>query len=131
MIPAGVYVQGVVDRVARAGRVKGRAQLDIHFTSIIFPNGSVVEIPGIVNSLPGAKDRSVKGRWEGTIEQDANKGRDVARAAEIAIPAGASVGTIGGAAAGHPLEGRRLAALAQAWPRYGRGPCLRAERISI
>ena len=58
MIPAGVYVQGVVDRVARAGRVKGSAQLDMHFTSIIFPNGSVVEIPGIVNSLPGAKDRS-------------------------------------------------------------------------
>src|ERR1017187_854392 len=26
MIPSGVYVQGVVDRVARAGRVKGRSQ---------------------------------------------------------------------------------------------------------
>jgi len=37
MIPSGVYVQGVVDRVARAGRVKGRSQLDMHFTSIIFP----------------------------------------------------------------------------------------------
>jgi type IV secretion system protein VirB10 len=109
MIPAGVYVQGVVDRVARAGRVKGRAQLDIHFTSIIFPNGSVVEIPGIVNSLPGARDRSVKGD-EGTIEQDPNKGRDVARAAEIGL-GGASVGTIGGAAAGHPLEGAAIGGL--------------------
>ncbi len=57
MIPAGVYVQGVVDRVVRAGRVKGKAQLDMHFTSIIFPNGSVVEIPGVVNSLPGARNR--------------------------------------------------------------------------
>jgi type IV secretion system protein VirB10 len=55
MIPAGVYVQGVVDRVARAGRVKGRTQLDLHFISIIFPNGTVVEIPGVINSLPGAK----------------------------------------------------------------------------
>ena len=109
MIPAGVYVQGVVDRVARAGRVKGRAQLDIHFTSIIFPNGSLVEIPGIVNSLPGARDRSVKGD-EGTIEQDPNKGRDVARAAEIGL-GGASVGTIGGAAAGHPLEGAAIGGL--------------------
>src|SRR5579859_4313900 len=54
LIPAGVYVQGVVDRVERAGHVKGRAQLDMHFTSIIFPNGTVVEIPGLVNSLPGA-----------------------------------------------------------------------------
>src|SRR3954453_18641384 len=45
MIPAGVYVQGVVVRVERAGHVKGRAQLDMHFPSIIFPNGSVAEIP--------------------------------------------------------------------------------------
>src|SRR5580698_9087326 len=48
MIPNGVYVQGVVDHVERGGRVKGKAQLDMHFTSIIFPNGSVVEIPGVV-----------------------------------------------------------------------------------
>jgi len=55
MIPAGVYVQGVVDRVARAGRVKGRAQLDLHFTTIIFPNGSVVEIPGSSTAYPAPK----------------------------------------------------------------------------
>jgi type IV secretion system protein VirB10 len=109
MIPAGVYVQGVVDRVARAGRIKGRAQLDIHFTSIIFPNGTVVEVPGIVNSLPGAKDRTVKGD-EGTIEQDPNKGKDIARAAEIGL-GGAGVGTIGGAATGHPLEGAAIGGL--------------------
>jgi type IV secretion system protein VirB10 len=109
MIPAGVYVQGVVDRVQRAGRVKGRAQLDLHFTSIIFPNGSVVEIPGIINSMPGAKDRRVKGD-EGTVEQDSNKGRDVARAAEIGLE-GAGVGTIGGAATGHPLEGAAIGGL--------------------
>jgi len=109
MIPAGVYVQGVVDRVVRAGHVKGRAQLDMHFTSIIFPNGTVVEIPGIINSLPGAKDRNVKGD-EGTVEQQGNKGRDVARAAEIGLE-GAGIGTIGGAATGHPLEGAAIGGL--------------------
>ncbi len=109
MIPAGVYVQGIVDRVARAGHVKGRAQLDLHFTSIIFPNGTVVEIPGIINSLPGAKDRTVKGD-EGTVEQDGNKGRDVARAAEIGLE-GAGIGTIGGAATGHPLAGAAIGGL--------------------
>ena len=60
MIPVGVYVQGVVDRVQRPGRVKGRAQLDVHFTTMIFPNGQVVEVPGVLNSLPGSdgpKDR--------------------------------------------------------------------------
>lgn len=105
MIPAGVYVQGVVDRVQRAGRVKGRAQLDMHFTSIIFPNGSVVEIPGLVNSLPGASKQSVKDDGEGTIEQQADKARNLGKVAEVTIPAGGTVGSIGGLAGGHPLAG--------------------------
>jgi len=105
MIPAGVYVQGVVDRVERAGRVKGKAQLDMHFTSIIFPNGSVVEIPGMVNSLPGARKQQVKDDGEGTIEQDSDKGRNAGKTAEIAIPTGGTVGSIGGLGAGHPIEG--------------------------
>jgi type IV secretion system protein VirB10 len=105
LIPSGVYVQGIVDRVARAGHVKGKAQLDMHFTSIIFPNGTVVEIPGLVNSLPGARKQSVKDDGEGTIEQDADKGRNVGKTAEIAIPTGGTVGSIGGLASGHPIAG--------------------------
>jgi len=105
MIPAGVYVQGVVDQVTRAGRVKGRAQLDMHFTSMIFPNGTVVEVPGMVNSLPGARQQSVKDNGEGTIEQASDKTRNAAKAAEIAIPTGGSVGSIGGLTSGHPLAG--------------------------
>lgn len=105
MIPTGVYVQGVIDRVVRGGHVKGKAQLDMHFTSIIFPNGSVVEIPGMVDSLPGARHQSVKSDEEGTIEQDGDKGHNAGETAKVAIPAGAGVGTIGGAATGHPIEG--------------------------
>ena len=105
MIPAGVYVQGVVDRVARAGRVKGKAQLDMHFTSIIFPNGTVVEVPGLVNSLPGADKQSVKDDGEGTIEQHADKGRNAGEVAKIAIPTGGTIGSIGGLGSGHPLAG--------------------------
>jgi type IV secretion system protein VirB10 len=105
MIPTGVYVQGVVDRVQRGGRIKGKAQLDMHFTSIIFPNGSVVEIPGVVDSVPGTKNQTVKDNGEGTIEQNGDKGRNAGRAAEIALPTGAGVGTIGGAASDHPIEG--------------------------
>jgi type IV secretion system protein VirB10 len=105
MIPAGVYVQGVVDRVVRAGRVKGRSQLDMHFTSIIFPNGTVVEIPGLVNSLPGASKQTVKDDGEGTVEQAGDKGRNAGKVAEIAIPTGGTVGSIGGLGSGHPIAG--------------------------
>lgn len=105
MIPAGVYVQGVVDRVTRAGRIKGKAQLDMHFTSIIFPNGTVVEIPGMVNSLPGASKQTVKNDGEGTIEENPDKGRNVGKVAEVSIPTGATIGTIGGLNSNHPIVG--------------------------
>lgn len=105
LIPAGVYVQGVVDRVARAGRVHGRAQLDMHFTSMIFPNGSVVEIPGMVNNLPGASKQEVKKDGEGTIEQSSDKTRNMGKVAEVSVPTGATVGSIGGLGAGHPIVG--------------------------
>ena len=109
-IPAGIYVQGVVDRVQRAGRVKGRASVSFHFTTMIFPNGSVVEVPGTLNSLPGATDAKVKDA-EGNVEQAGSKGKDagtIARGAET----GASVGTIGGAIGGSPLAGAGYGALA-------------------
>jgi hypothetical protein len=105
MIPAGVYVQGVVDRVERAGHVKGRAQLDMHFTSIIFPNGTVVEVPGLVDSLPGARKQQVKDDGEGTIQQDGDKTRNMGKVAEVSVPTGGTVGSIAGLGSGHPLSG--------------------------
>jgi hypothetical protein len=104
LIPAGVFVQGVVDRVVRAGHVKGKAQLDMHFTSMIFPNGTVVEIPGVVSGLPGATKQDVKS-GEGTIEQDKNKTRNAGKTAEIAIPTGGTIGSVAGIGSGHSLAG--------------------------
>jgi type IV secretion system protein VirB10 len=104
MIPTGVFVQGVVDRVVRAGHMSGKSQLDMHFTSIIFPNGSVVEIPGVVSGLPGASKQDVK-NGEGTIEQDKDKGRNAGKTAAIALPTGAGVGSVAGISSGHSLGG--------------------------
>jgi type IV secretion system protein VirB10 len=104
-IPAGVYVQGVVDRVERAGRVKGRAQLDLLFTTLIFPNGTLVDVPGVVSGLPGGERQTVKDNGEGTVEASGGKGKNAGKVAEIGIPTGGTVGSIAGAAAGHPLAG--------------------------
>jgi len=108
VIPSGVYVQGVVDSVVRPGRGLGakKAQLNMHFTSMIFPNGSVVEIPGVVNSLPGSEHQKVNGD-EGTIEQDggSQKGHNAGETAKVAVPTGATIGSIGGLEGGHPLAG--------------------------
>jgi hypothetical protein len=108
VIPSGVYVQGVVDNVVRPGRGVGakKAQLNMHFTSMIFSNGSVVEIPGVVNSMPGAEHQKVNGD-EGTIEQDggSNKAHNAGETAKVAVPTGATIGSIGGLEGGHPLAG--------------------------
>jgi hypothetical protein len=113
MIPAGVYVQGTVDRVVPPGHGWKRGELAMHFTSIIFPNGTVVTIPGVVNSLPGSAGPRMKNGEEGTIQGEGNGGRiggDLARGAEI----GAGPGVIVGAVKGAPLKGLGVGAAAGA-----------------
>ncbi len=94
LIPAGTYVQGRITRITRPGRVKGRAELLIHFTTLIYPSGYTVLLPGGVENLPGAEHSRVKGD-EGTIQQNGEKGHDVGTVAGTA-----ATGTIIGAAAG-------------------------------
>ena len=100
VIPAGTFVQGQVDRVVRPGRVKGRAELQMSFTSMIFPNGYTVILPGAVQNTPGSAENTVKGK-EGTIEGSSSKGKDVGTVATTS-GAGAITGAIadGGKAAG-------------------------------
>ena len=112
LIPEGAYVQGVIDRVKRAGRVKGRAEINLHFTSIIFPDGQVVPIPGLVNSLPGSDGPKVVGN-EGAVEQPSNKGHDAATIAKGA-GIGAEGGGIAGGIGGHALAGLGYGSLAGA-----------------
>ena len=112
LIPTGVYVQGIVDQVERPGRVRGRAKLLMHFTTMIFPNGQVVPIPGSVNNLPGSNGPSVKG-GEGTIEQAGNKGKDAANVGRGAV-IGATGGVVGGAVGGSPAAGAAYGGLAGA-----------------
>src|SRR5438477_6172403 len=42
VIPAGTYVQGKIISVKPAGRIKGRAEVLIHFTTLIYPSGYTV-----------------------------------------------------------------------------------------
>ena len=110
LIPTGVYVQGQVDKVERPGHMRGRAKLLMHFTTMIFPNGQVVGIPGTVNNLPGSGGPTVNG-GEGTIEQASNKGRDLGNVAKGGV-IGATGGVIGGAAGGSPGTGAAIGGLA-------------------
>jgi hypothetical protein len=100
VIPAGTFVQGQIDRVVRPGRVKGRAELQMSFSSMIFPNGYTVMLPGAVQNTPGSNDNTVKGK-EGTIEGPGGKGKDAGTIATTTVT-GAGIGALasGATAAG-------------------------------
>lgn len=110
LIPAGTYVQGRISKVERAGRVKGRAEVLIHFSTLIYPSGYTVILPGAIEGVPGAERTNMKDE-EGTIQQQGEKGKDVGTVAGTTATGaligaavkggrGAGIGAGAGAAAG-------------------------------
>lgn len=98
VIPAGTYIQGKIEHVQRGGHVKGRAEVLIHFTSMIYPNGYTVMLGGSVENTPGAEKTSMKDS-EGTIQQDSDAGKKAKEAAGGATT-GAVIGAITNGAKG-------------------------------
>ena len=98
VVPTGTYVQGKISHVQRGGRIKGRAEILIHFTSLVYPSGYTVMLPGSVENVPGAERSTVKGS-EGTVQQDRDTGKKVRTAAESATT-GALIGAVAHGAKG-------------------------------
>jgi hypothetical protein len=130
IVPAGSFIQGKIAHVERAGHGKGRAEILMHFTSMIYPSGYTVMLPGSVENTPGAENKSVKDS-EGTIQQDSDTGKKVEDAAK-----GGVYGTLGGATAGGlatgGLNGARVgagagAAAGIAWALLKRGNDVKLE----
>lgn len=130
LVPAGTYIQGKIMHSQKAGRAGDkRAEILIHFTSMIYPTGYTVMLPGSVDNTPGADNKGVKDS-EGTIQQDSNAGQRVEDAAKGAA-VGATVGSVGGLAAGG-LNGARYGGLAGiaggvAWALLKHGPDVKLD----
>jgi hypothetical protein len=84
LIPAGTFVQGTISHIQRGGHVKGRAEVLMHFTTMIYPSGYTVLLPGSVENAPGVDKTSVKDQ-EGTIRSDSQAGE---KAATVGTTAG-------------------------------------------
>jgi len=114
VVPAGTYVQGKISRIKRPGRVKGRAELLMHFTSMIYPSGYTVMLPGSVENMPGS-DKTTVNDSEGTVRQDSDRGKDIGTVASTAST-GAVIGGLsaGGKGAGIGAAAGGLAGLAVA-----------------
>ena len=129
LVPAGTYIQGKIMHTEHAGRMKGRAEILIHFTTMIYPTGYTVMLPASVENTPGADSSGVKDK-EGTIQQDKDTGKRIEDAAKGGA-VGGTVGSIGGLAAGG-LNGARYGGLAGlaggvAWALLKHGPELKLD----
>jgi hypothetical protein len=129
LIPAGTYIQGKIMHTEHPGHSKKRAEILIHFTSMIYPTGYTVMLPGSVENTPGADSNGVKDS-EGTIQADKDTGKRLEDAAKGAA-VGGTVGGIGGAAAGG-LNGARYGGLAGiaggvAWALLKHGPDVKLD----
>ncbi len=96
VIPAGTYIQGRIMQIRAAGRIKGRAEVMMHFTTLIYPSGYTVMLPGSLENAPGVDKANVKDK-EGTIRADSDK---ASKAATVAVPAAEGGALAGGLASG-------------------------------
>ena len=108
VIPQGSYVMGTIVESERAGKVKGRAALNIRFDSITLPNGVTRDFRSRVGSADSAQTDE-----EGRIKGESGKGND-ARTVATTTAAGAGIGTLAGAAKGAPLKGLGIGSAAGA-----------------
>jgi hypothetical protein len=102
VVPAGTWVQGVVDAVKRAGRIKGKAELQFHLTTLIYNNGYTLDIAAAIESVPG--DMNTHMQEPGAVAHDSEKGKDLERIGSAASKGG-EIGALAGAAASPSIRG--------------------------
>ncbi len=111
VIPKGSYVSGVVTDAKKAGRVSGKSELYIRFDSLTLPNGVTRDFRSRMRSSDGNSGQ-VDGR-EGKIIGDPAKTTD-ARTVVDNAGLGGAIGSVAGAAIGHPVAGIGVGAAAGA-----------------
>jgi len=98
VVPVGSYLRGEVAETKRPGRVKGKGELRIHLSTLVFPNGYTVDMNAEPHSADGGQ---VKTDQEGKMTGPGGKGKDATTVATTTAT-GAGIGAIadGGKGAG-------------------------------
>jgi type IV secretion system protein VirB10 len=109
VIPRNSYVQGTVTKATPPGHVKGKAELYIRFDSLTLPNGVARDFRSRLDSADAAQGQV--DRSEGTITGENRTGNQAGTVVRD-TGMGASVGSLGGMAAGHMGMGVGLGAAA-------------------
>jgi hypothetical protein len=105
VVPVGSYVQGVVSKSVRSGRVSGKAQLGIRIDTLTLPGGRVVLVTPRLNSVDsGETSQKVDGQ-ESQIKQGSNHEEDAKTVATLG-----AVGAMTGGMADRSFRGAGIGA---------------------
>jgi type IV secretion system protein VirB10 len=91
VVPVGTYVQGVVTRSRRSGRVSGKAELAIRIETMTLASGQVIQVSPHLNSVDSAGSTQKVDPAENDIKQGSGHDADAARVATLS-GTGAAVG---------------------------------------
>lgn len=107
VIPAGSYVSGEITESKRPGRVKGRGELMMKLTTMILPNGYIVNLNATPSGASSGGGETVNS--EGKITGDSSKGSDLGTVIRT-TEAGTGIGAGVGAASGNIARGAGIGA---------------------
>ncbi|MBI2820675.1 MAG: hypothetical protein HYX74_00490 [Acidobacteria bacterium] len=99
VIPTGSLLEGSIVRVSRAGRLRGRAELAVHFHQVQLPAGETFEISA---SPVAAEGEPVSPSREGIVREDPSGKHNTATVVGT---------TAAGAAVGAAVDGKRGAGI--------------------
>ena len=102
IVPAGSYVQGQVSEAKRAGRVRGRAELLVRITQLVFPNGYVASLIGVPSGAGTGGNETLE--KEGVLKGDTDRLNDAGTVVRTTA-LGAGIGSAAGVAAGNVARG--------------------------
>lgn len=91
LVPAGSWVNGTITEAKRAGRVKGRAEIMMHLTTLILPNAYVVSLVASPSNAGTGGNETTDS--EGKIKGDTDKASDAGTVIDTTM-AGAGIGAI-------------------------------------
>lgn len=95
----GATIDGFVSNVQRSGRVSGRSQITLNFTTIRLRDGRSHRFAGIVETIRSAQGETLKIDNEGSVRDNSQTTRTAQRAA-IGTAVGAIIGAIAGGGKG-------------------------------
>lgn len=95
VIPVGSYLIGRVGHAERAGRMKGKAELEIRFETVILPSGITRNFQAVLQSAEGQDSNKID-ETTGTIQGTGNQGGEAAKTAGTVAVTGAGIGAIAG-----------------------------------